>query len=364
MSDDLTLVRAALAGEAVAAQRLVRRIADRVWAVCGLLAGAEDDARAAFGDVLAALQDNSFARLASYDGRGRLDVFVTLAVRDLLCERLLRLLHDDRHRGWAAFERFFETDLRRIIQRRLPGADHDEARRDAYQDICAAFVEDDFRRLRAYNGTGSFAGFVLRMSDRLMIDQLRQLNSRRRLPAAVERMTPLAQEVFKLVWWRKFPPDPPLLENALRALLDPPPVATTIADALKALGAALPAGPGPGEGTRPRTVSLSALPGEMVDGLIDTESATPEDALAERQDEAVLANALSALRRAAEALPPDERLYLTVALGGTEPRPAREIARLIQRPVEEVYKLKQRALKRLKDAIGDDLAVKNWRASV
>ena len=63
-------------------------------------------------------------------------------------------------------------------------------------------------------------------------------------------------------------------------------------------------------------------------------------------------------------LPGAERLYLTIVLGGTETPPSREIARLMQRPVEEIYKLKQRVLQHLRDTLSENSAIKRWRASV
>ena len=73
---------------------------------------------------------------------------------------------------------------------------------------------------------------------------------------------------------------------------------------------------------------------------------------------------LVVLERAVAGFPAEERLYLTVALGGAEPRPSREIARLMRRPVEDIYKLKQRVMNRLRDTLASDDAVKIWRASV
>jgi DNA-directed RNA polymerase specialized sigma24 family protein len=77
-----------------------------------------------------------------------------------------------------------------------------------------------------------------------------------------------------------------------------------------------------------------------------------------------LTAALDVLTRAVETLPEAERLYLTIALGAAQTPPSREIAQLMQRPVEDIYKLKQRVLKRLRDLIAEESAVKNWRASV
>ena len=70
------------------------------------------------------------------------------------------------------------------------------------------------------------------------------------------------------------------------------------------------------------------------------------------------------LRDVAATLSEEERLYIEIALGGAEPLPAREVALLMRRPVEEVYKLKQRVLKHLKEALEDHEAIKKWRTSV
>ncbi len=65
-----------------------------------------------------------------------------------------------------------------------------------------------------------------------------------------------------------------------------------------------------------------------------------------------------------EDLPEAERLYLSIALSHSEPPPSREIARLMRRPVEDIYKLKQRVLQRLRDVMAKESAIKNWRVSV
>ena len=82
------------------------------------------------------------------------------------------------------------------------------------------------------------------------------------------------------------------------------------------------------------------------------------------QDEAQLAKAADVLARAIPALAGPDQLYLAIVLAHAETLPAREIARLMQRPVEDIYKMKQRILKRLRDLIAEDAAVKIWRASV
>jgi RNA polymerase primary sigma factor len=58
---------------------------------------------------------------------------------------------------------------------------------------------------------------------------------------------------------------------------------------------------------------------------------------------------VAAVNTAAEKLPTDERLYLQIVFSANEPLPARGIARLMGCPVEEVYRLKQRTQKWLKE---------------
>ena len=53
-----------------------------------------------------------------------------------------------------------------------------------------------------------------------------------------------------------------------------------------------------------------------------------------------------------------------IVLGDSKTPPAREIARLMQKPVEEIYKLKQRVLQRLREIASTDSKIKTWRTSV
>jgi RNA polymerase primary sigma factor len=359
-TDEQARIAAVLAGDTAVLARFLNDISDTVWTSCCLLAGEGPEAREAFTDVLAALRVNDFARLKAYSGRGTIDTFIAMTVRDLLAERMLRLLQADRTRGWAAFQRFFEADIVRLIRRRLPDAAYEETRRDVYQDICVALIEGDYRRLKAYAGNGSFAGFVLRTVDRLVTDLIRSLTSRRRLPAAVARLAPLDQEIYKLVFWRRVPARADALLSALGSRVEPVPSQADIEGVLEHLRLLTVNGL---EAARTRMVSLSSLDPDVADQWVGPE-ASPEDNLTHRENEEHLAQALEVLKIASAALPEAERLYLSIVLSGTGSPPAREIARLMQRPVEEVYKLKQRVMKRLHDAIMEDSAVKTWRAAV
>jgi RNA polymerase sigma factor (sigma-70 family) len=277
-------------GDRAEAARFIKDISGIVWNACRLLTGDDGDTRRAFAEVMTALTADRFARLAAYAGRGTLQTFVALTVRDLLAERMLQLLQSDQKQAWHAFERLFEADILRLIRKRFPDSGED-ARRDAYQDISLALIDDEYRRLKAYGGSGSFAGFVLRTVDHLLIDRLRSVVGRRR----------------------------PL----------------------------------------PKCVSADHL-----DDIHSDQQPSPEERLIHADEDHQLAAAIEALTEAVTTLPAAERLYLSIALSGSATPPAREIARLMQRPVEDIYKLKQRVLLRLREIVSADSKIKTWRASV
>ena len=109
----------------------------------------------------------------------------------------------------------------------------------------------------------------------------------------------------------------------------------------------------------PKCVSVDDIGDIAADGEL-----SPEQSLIHADDEQRLAGAIAALSQAMETLSPAERVYLAIALGGNPTPPAREIARLMQRPVDEIYKLKQRVLTKLREIASADSKIKTWRASV
>lgn len=293
-ADDLRLIRDVAAARPQAWENLVGRIADTVWTACLIIEGDEVGARDAFALTMAGLRANGFRRLRDYDGSSRIETFVILLTREILIERLMGNLVQGSKQGWSALEHFFATDIRRIVARRLPGDDQDDARRDAYQEICLRLVEDDFRRLRAYQGTGSFGGFVLHTVDRLAIDIVRRTLGR---GEAVAKLRPVQL-------------DGPQWESL--------------------------ACPAP----------------------------SPEQSALDAEEEALLSRVAAILTDLIDTLPATEALYLRIALDGAEPLPAREIARLMGRPVTEVYKIRQKVMVRLHDILSEHPTVKKWRESV
>ena len=93
---DLARLNAVRSSEPSHAARFIKEISGTVWSACRLLTASQPDARHAFAEVMKALSADRFARLAAYSGRSTLDTFVALTVRDLLAERMLRLLQSDR----------------------------------------------------------------------------------------------------------------------------------------------------------------------------------------------------------------------------------------------------------------------------
>jgi RNA polymerase primary sigma factor len=359
---DKALLAAALRGAAGAAEDLSRSLADLVWTACSRVTCGEVDAQAAFREVMAALRANGFSRLKDYDGRARVRVYVALVVRDLLLERALKLLVLDAGRGWQAFEAFFGQDMRRMIERVLPGSGNTQNREDAYQAVCEALLKNDLQRLRAYSGRGSPSGFVLHTIENLVIDFVRTIIPRRRLPAAIQRLSGLDQSAYRLIYWERLDADPAILTNHLSRPGEAPLTATAVAEAIGRVRQALPAGyyaEPRGEG---QMVELSAAEDfAIAGGSEDFRVATPEDKLVEGEAADLLEQALDALQQALPRLAVGERLYLQLALAG---EPAREIARLLCLPVEDVHKLAQKLKRRLRDQLGDADVVKKWRLSV
>jgi RNA polymerase primary sigma factor len=266
----------------------------------------------------------------------------------------------DAGRGWQAFEAFFGEDTRRMIERVLPGAGNRQNREDAYQAVCEALLKNDLQRLRAYSGRGSPSGFVLHTIENLVIDFVRTIIPRRRLPAAIQRLSGLDQSVYRLLYWDRLDADPAILLAHLSRPSEAPPNATAVAQAIGRVRQALPPGYQPRRDGQMVELSVAedfALAG----GSEDFRVPTPEDNLVEGQAADLLEQALDALKQALPHLAVGERLYLQLALSG---EPAREIARLLCLPVEDVHKLAQKLKRRLRDELGDADVVRKWRLSV
>ncbi|MBX9776649.1 MAG: hypothetical protein K2Y71_19905 [Xanthobacteraceae bacterium] len=357
---DLELLRAVLAQKQDAWALFVRRHQGEIYTAC-CAAFPEHEAKDVFIQMMARLRADDFALLRAFDGRATLSSYLRLVLRDLLSERVSRLLSENPDRGWRAFEHFFKRDLARIIARYFPGAA--DAEDDIYHDVVTALIEDGYRRILAYDGQGSFGGFVLRVVNNLCIDRLRKDVPRRRLPAAIQRLPAAEQEVFKQLYWEDCP------EHQLGAALRAGKIelsADAVAAAVAAVRAALPRNFSAAEAeARPRLVALpGSTEGRTGETDLPDERPTPEDAVIANEDEAALEQATGALKIAIARLPQEIRLYLQYVMSGNGDLPPRDIAKLMARPVADIYRLRQQAERLLRPILSENSAVKSLRMSV
>lgn len=340
------LVNAVLSGEAGAATRFLEHVSTTLWSIAVKLAGDGAGAEAAFLHIVASLKADDHARLRGFDGRSRLATYLSLVARDVLADQLAGQFSKTPHEAWERFSRYFETDIRSRIGRQLPRKLGRAGREDAYQEVCLKLIENDFRRIRSYGGRGSFTGYILTVVDRILIDLVRRETPRRRIPAAISRLAPLDQAIYAAVVWEGCRQDADRLAAALRGKLEQDPTVADIAESVARL-----TGIARLERRSPATeaISLDVLLGEGGGLSIADASPTPEDRLLLFEEEQRRAALLAAVSAAAEKLPTDERLYLQIVFSANEPLPARGIAKLMGCPVEEVYRLKQRTQRWLKE---------------
>jgi RNA polymerase primary sigma factor len=339
--NELQLVAGVKAGEPAAVQRFLDLAGAAIWPVVLTLVSEGPAAQGAFLSVLTALKANDFARLSRYDGRSRLSTFLTLVTRDVLGEEVAQLFSLDRDKAWRRFDRLFARDIRLCIRRRFPDADeaHHE---DLFQYISVNLLDQDFRRIRAYDGRGSFGGYILAVVDRLLIDKVREEVPRRRLGAEIARLSELHKLIFAAGAWQNVPLDPERMAEALRGKIDPPPTRAALETALKQVIGAIALARS--SETRIRTVSVD----DEATPEIASPVANAEEALMNRQADSAREALLDMIRREAETLPADQQLYLRLLLEAPDPRPARDIARELAVPVEDVYRLQQQTRRWMK----------------
>ena len=344
---ELELVKAVLAGDSAAAQRFLDATAATLWSVVVKLEGDGADGEAAFLGVVEGLKADGYARLRAFDGQSRLSTYLAIVARDILADRLARGFVEAPRKSWSRFERFFGADIRRRVTQRFPREGSSGQRDDAYQEVCLKFIEDDYRRIRAYDGLGSFTGFILTIAERVLIDLVRRDAPRRRLPAAVARLPQLEQDIYAAVVWNAHPVDADRLATTMRGRFERDPDAAEIKAAMARLAELVPLAPA--VSARNEMVSLDSS-GEEGEGFsVPDSSGSPEQQLLESEEQQTRASLLAAVKAAAAELPAEDRLYLQIVFSATDPMPAREIARAMQVPVEEVYRLKQRSQRWLKE---------------
>jgi RNA polymerase primary sigma factor len=331
--NELRLVADVIKGDSAAVSRFIDLAATQVWSVVVALVGDGAVGEKAFLTVIAAIRANGFARLLRYDGRSRLSTFFTCLSRDVLGEELARSFSLEPNKAWQSFERFFAADFRRLINRKFPRATETRSE-DLYQEVCLALVDRDYYRIRAFGGRGSFSGYILStVVANLLTDLLRQEAPRRRLPADIARMSPVHQAIFVACAWDGVALDAERIAMAIRGKIQPEPRPEEVAAAFHQLAGKIAAARG--SLVKPEDVSID-------DGGFDvaSPSPTPEEILLEQEEQRAWDALLDVVRRESGALPGADRLYFEISSQST--LPPREIAKLMAIPVEEVYSLKQR----------------------
>ncbi len=335
---DHAVARGVIAGDRRALDAFLQAAAAAVWPVVSRVEATTAEAEAAFLVVIAELQAHDFARLRRFEGKSSLAAFLALTTRDILADRSARAFAEAPERAWRRFERLFGQDIRRRIRRRFPRADEAQTE-DLYQEVCLKLVENDYRRIRGYSGKGSFGGYVAAIVERLLLDMLRREAPRRRLPAEVERASPLHQAVFQAVAWAGIRADAASLRQALGGRFEGEVAAAQLESCLHDLAQSIAAARTAAWSARP--VSLDeARQGDVA--LPPDETANAEQRLMAEEADRAQAAFIDRVRQEARALSADDRRYLQVVLEAPEVLAPREIARLLGRPVEEVYRLRQR----------------------
>jgi RNA polymerase sigma factor (sigma-70 family) len=292
-----------------------------------------------------ALAEDLFGRIMAGLHADRLQLADRLAASQLPGVAAFLDREIDRHVGQWVFELFraeaadaaevlvraFHADLRLWVQRAAPP----EARGqldDLVQEVYAALLAQNGRRLCTYSGDGTFRAFLRTMVINLVADLGRREHGRQRPRAAFARLTELQQQAYLLVFERRLS-----AAEATRQLARP--------EAAEAVAAVLALGDlgTTHSGRRPHLVALDG--GEQSLDIADDRD-TPEDVLLAREEMVERTEREATLLAALRGMPAKTREILEQRfLHGRKPR---EIAAATGADVKEVYRILERALVQLK----------------
>jgi RNA polymerase primary sigma factor len=331
---DQRLVAGVRAGEAACVVQLLAAVEKVVWPTVAAVVG-EGQAFQSFPAIVAALSESGFQRLAGYDGRSSLASFLVLLTRELLGEDIQRLLATDQNRAWRRFRGLFEKDIRRLIRKHFPRGEED----DLFQEVEEKLVEKDYRRLRLYQGKGSFFGYVLMVVNRLLLDLQRQEAGRRRLPVEVARLSKLHQLLFVAGAWKGILIDPDRMAEIVVGKIEPLPDRAQVDAALEKVSPLIAQSRA---SAKPRNVPLGSGSEDDPGPEIISDDLNPEEQMVRKQQEEADQALVELVKRKAEQLPPDLRLYLQLTLQASDDMPPRVAARQMAVPVDEIYKLQQK----------------------
>ena len=331
---DQRLVAGVRAGEAACVIQFLALVEKAVWPTVVAVVG-EGQAFQSFPAITAALSENGFQRLAGYDGRSSLATYLFLLTRELLGEDIQRLLATDQNRAWRRFRGLFEKDIRRLIRKHFPRGEED----DLFQEVEEKLVEKDYRRVRLYQGKGSFWGYILMVVDRLLLDMQRREAGRRRLPVEIARSSKLHQLLFVAGAWRGIPIDPDRMAEVIVGKIEPLPDRAQIDAALEKVAPLIAQSRA---NTKPQSVPLGGGNDDEPGIEIASSDLNPEELVIRKQQEEADQALVELVNRKAEQLPPDMRLYLQLTLQAPDDMPPRVAARQMAVSVDEIYKLQQK----------------------
>jgi RNA polymerase sigma factor (sigma-70 family) len=342
---DLPLVQAVIREDRGAWEALVHRYGHHIYALCTLFFDAEE-LEASCLTMFTMLREDHFAVLRVFDGHATLATYLTLVLGNRLAGEILALFHRDIDRAWRAFERFFQKDMRRIVAQSFPpGRDastEGSTPDDRYQEICLQLLAHEGLRIKAYNGQGAFVGYIHRVVRHLCVDLVRKEAGRRRLPERIKQLSALEQEVFKYLYWEGHEED-----AGRRLLLAQGSSSAQAEQALAQMRATVEGGR-----QQPTRWLRAAFPTAEHDGVarqpeFPDATLTPEQTLIEVETQAAQAAMLTVLQEAIAQLPDDEQRFIRLRYLTVPQPPPRDIAPLMERSVEEVYKLGRRAVAHL-----------------
>jgi RNA polymerase primary sigma factor len=344
---DLPLIEAVIHEEAGAWEAFVRRTSSLMVKLCAAVFP-ERERETECLTLFARLRAQNFALLRRFDGRGTLTTYLTLTLSDMLARRIRELFDRDANWAWDAFERFFRKDMMQVVARHFPvGKAYTDGstQEDRYQELCLLLMAQDYQHIKAFEGHGSFPGYIRRIVRNLCVDLLRREEGRRRLPEGIQKLPALQQEVFKYIYWDGYEEEAALHtlvpQGYTRAQFDG---ALAQVREIVALEEIHP--------RRPVMVRLSgpnaATPNQSE--LPDSRLA-PEQALMELQEQLAQEQLLTALQESLLQLPADMQLYIRLRFFTTPQKPPREIARLMQRSEADIYRLRQQAVATLKSSL-------------
>ena len=342
-TNDAALVAGVIAGEAAAWEAFKSRLRDPLYRL----------ARRYYDDPLAAgearnllldFQADDCAALRRFR-KGKLESFIALAGDAMLGARLSALFGEDPQSAWRAFERRFGTEIKARLQRSFrlqPGQTLPTGRQteDLYNDFSLHLLAKRYKPLRAYSGSGeaSFAWFVLnRVLANWCRDEHRREFQRWRPPEAINKMSALDQEVFRLLDRDRLA----IGELPARLAEEPP---DQLDAAITRVFRVCP----PGTRGRPAKESLSRTgpDGEAAGIELTAPGPSPEAALEEAQRVIQAANALARLDE-------DERLVLVLWL---EHEDMSTVARLCGRTLPATRRLKERAVRKARRLVEEGKA--------